>query len=190
MAARGHRILNCWCYEQNQKSLGRVHTSSRKTGNGAPYSMGCVHDSLRIHGRIKYNLRSLRSPFSPPFQRGHCYLCRSDNLYLWCNSGYHFGESPPPEEFQPAGTNFKSRMNDNLKMFLYMVRHDPAVVVGLALIGAASTLFFHVTLKLSRVGFRSYVVSSRATVLFQGNTSKCAKSTVGLRGLCIVSGRA
>jgi hypothetical protein len=49
-------------------------------------------------------------------------------------------------------------MNDNLKMFLYMVRHDPAVVVGLALIGAASTLFFHVTLKLSRVGFRSYVV--------------------------------
>jgi hypothetical protein len=49
-------------------------------------------------------------------------------------------------------------MDDNLKMFLYMVRHDPAVVVGLALIGAASTLFFHVTLKLSRVGFRSYVV--------------------------------
>ena len=43
-------------------------------------------------------------------------------------------------------------------MFVYMVRHDPAVVIGLALIGAASTLFFHVTLKLSRVGFRSYVV--------------------------------
>jgi len=56
-------------------------------------------------------------------------------------------------------------MNDNLKMFLYMVRHDPAVVVGLALIGAASTLFFHVTLKLSRVGFRSYVVFKPPLVL-------------------------
>ena len=80
-------------------------------------------------------------------------------------------------------------------MFVYIVRHDPAVVIGLVLVGTASTLFFHVTLKLSQVGFRSYVVfnppsSSRATGLFQGNTSKCAESTVGLRGLCIVSGRA
>jgi len=56
-------------------------------------------------------------------------------------------------------------MNDNLKIIVYMARHDPAVVVGLALIGAASTLFFHVTLKLSRVGFRSYVVFKPPVVL-------------------------
>jgi len=46
-----------------------------------------------------------------------------------------------------------------------MVRHDPVVVVGLALIGAASTLSFHVTLKLSRVGFRSCVVFKPPVVL-------------------------
>jgi hypothetical protein len=51
-------------------------------------------------------------------------------------------------------------MDKNLRMFVYMVRHDPAVVIGLVLVGTASTVFFHVTLKLSRVGFRSYVVFS------------------------------
>jgi hypothetical protein len=56
-------------------------------------------------------------------------------------------------------------MDDNFEMFLYMVRQDPAVVVGLVLIGTASTLFFHVTLKLSRAGFRSYVVFKPPLVL-------------------------
>src|SRR5215469_7647059 len=56
-------------------------------------------------------------------------------------------------------------MDDNFRMFLYMAQHDPAVVVGLASIGAASTLFFHMTLKLSRVGFRSYVVFKPPFVL-------------------------
>jgi hypothetical protein len=56
-------------------------------------------------------------------------------------------------------------MDENLRMFLYMVRHDPAVVVGLALIGAASALFFHVAVKLSRVGFRSYVVFKPPLIL-------------------------
>ena len=87
-----------------------------------------------------------------------------------------------------------------LRMFVYIVRHDPAVVIGLVLVGTASTLFFHVTLKLSQVGSRLIVavqaplVASRATGLFQGNTPKCAESTVGLRGLlyclwpCLVGG--
>jgi hypothetical protein len=54
-------------------------------------------------------------------------------------------------------------VNDILRMFFYIVRHDPAVVVGLALIATASTLFFHMTLKLSRVGFKSYVVFTLAS---------------------------
>lgn len=56
-------------------------------------------------------------------------------------------------------------MSETLRTLAYMVRHDPAVVVGLALIGAASTLFFHLTLKLSRAGFRSYVVFKPPLVL-------------------------
>jgi hypothetical protein len=49
-------------------------------------------------------------------------------------------------------------MVDNLKMFLYVVRHDPAVVVGLGLIGVAGALWFHVLLQLERVGLGSYAV--------------------------------
>src|ERR1700676_1360391 len=64
--------------------------------------MGCVHDGVRILCWIKYNLRSVWPPFSPPFQRDDCYLCRSDNVRLRCNFDYHFGQGPPPEEFQPA----------------------------------------------------------------------------------------
>jgi hypothetical protein len=64
--------------------------------------MGCVHDGIRILCWIKYNLRSVWPPFSPAFQRDDCYLCRSDNVRLRGNFGYHLGQAPPPEEFQPA----------------------------------------------------------------------------------------
>jgi hypothetical protein len=37
-----------------------------------------------------------------------------------------------------------------------MLRHDPAVVAGLALIGGGASLFFHIVLKLERVGRSSY----------------------------------
>jgi hypothetical protein len=56
-------------------------------------------------------------------------------------------------------------MDENLKMFLFMVRHDPVVVVGLALIGTASALFFHAAVKLSRVGFRSSVIFKPPLIL-------------------------
>jgi hypothetical protein len=56
-------------------------------------------------------------------------------------------------------------MSETLNMLAYMVQNDPAVVAGLALIGTASTLFFQVTLKLSRVGFSSYVVFKPPLVL-------------------------
>jgi hypothetical protein len=49
-------------------------------------------------------------------------------------------------------------VDENLRMFVYMVRHNPAVVVGLGFIGAAGALWFHVLLQLERVGLGSYAV--------------------------------
>jgi hypothetical protein len=46
-------------------------------------------------------------------------------------------------------------MNENLKAVLYMLRHDPTVVAGFALVGVAGFLFFHVLLQMDRVGLRS-----------------------------------
>jgi hypothetical protein len=48
-------------------------------------------------------------------------------------------------------------MNDNLRMIVYIVRHDPAVIAGFALVAISSTLLFHVQLKISRVG-RPYML--------------------------------
>lgn len=49
-------------------------------------------------------------------------------------------------------------MNENLKMFLYMAGHNPAVVLGFGLIGVAGALWFHILLQLERVGLGSYAV--------------------------------
>jgi hypothetical protein len=49
-------------------------------------------------------------------------------------------------------------VDENLKMFVYMVRHNPAVVVGVGFMGAGGALWFHVLLQLERVGLGSYAV--------------------------------
>jgi hypothetical protein len=46
-------------------------------------------------------------------------------------------------------------MDDNLRMFLYMAKHDPAVVAGLLLVGCSSALFFHIQLKMIRAGYKT-----------------------------------
>jgi hypothetical protein len=55
-------------------------------------------------------------------------------------------------------------MDENLRMFFYMVRHDPALVVGLGLIAFAGVLWFHMLLRLESVGLGSY-----ALYIFGGN---------------------
>ena len=49
-------------------------------------------------------------------------------------------------------------MDDNLRMIVYMARHNPTVVVGLGLIGVAGALWFHVLLQLEKVGLGSYAI--------------------------------
>jgi hypothetical protein len=43
-------------------------------------------------------------------------------------------------------------------MIVYMVRHDPMVVLGIVLIGVAGALWFHLLLQLERVGLGSYAI--------------------------------
>jgi len=43
-------------------------------------------------------------------------------------------------------------------MLVYVVRHDPALVIGLGLIGVAGALWFQMLLELERVGLGSYAV--------------------------------
>jgi hypothetical protein len=48
-------------------------------------------------------------------------------------------------------------MNDNLKMIVYMARHDPAVICGFLLLAVAGLLLFRIQLKISRSG-RPYML--------------------------------
>jgi hypothetical protein len=65
----------------------------------------------------------------------------------------------------PSIRNVKMRdVDENLRMFVYMVRHNPLVVVGLGLIGVAGALWFHALLQLERVG-----LGSSAVFKFGGN---------------------
>lgn len=44
-------------------------------------------------------------------------------------------------------------MQNEIQALSYMVKHDPAVVVGFLLIGGSSVLYFHVELKMVRAGY-------------------------------------
>lgn len=44
-------------------------------------------------------------------------------------------------------------MDENLKMFVYMAKQDPAVIAGFLLIGCSSVLFIHIQLKMMRAGY-------------------------------------
>jgi hypothetical protein len=52
-------------------------------------------------------------------------------------------------------------VQDNLRMMVEMLRHDPAVVIGLLLIGAFSILFRHVPCKVRDAGSQTYPMFSR-----------------------------
>ena len=45
-------------------------------------------------------------------------------------------------------------MRDNLRMLAYMAKHDPAVIIGLALIATAAFLLFRIQMQLVRAGHR------------------------------------
>jgi hypothetical protein len=74
-------------------------------------------------------------------------------------------------------------MDENLRMFVYMVRHDPAVVAGLGLIGVAGALWFHVLLQLERVGLGSYAVFKFGRQL--GCSSGVSQGTREIRLACL-----
>lgn len=44
---------------------------------------------------------------------------------------------------------------NNFRSLLYVAHHDPAVIIGLCLIGTASGLFFHLQLKMARAGYKT-----------------------------------
>jgi hypothetical protein len=46
-------------------------------------------------------------------------------------------------------------MDENLEMFVYMAKHDPAVVAGLLLIGCSSVLLIHIQFKMIRAGYKT-----------------------------------
>lgn len=46
-------------------------------------------------------------------------------------------------------------MQNEIQALSYMVRHDPAVVAGLLLIGSSSVLYIHVQLKMVRAGYKT-----------------------------------
>jgi len=46
---------------------------------------------------------------------------------------------------------------ENLRMIVYMARHDPSVIVGFAFIAFSSMLLFHIQMKISQVG-RPYML--------------------------------
>ncbi|HTZ74517.1 MAG TPA: hypothetical protein VMB47_11395 [Candidatus Aquilonibacter sp.] len=52
-------------------------------------------------------------------------------------------------------------MGDNLRILLYMARHDPMVVIGFLLIGTFSILFAHIQFKMRSVGYKTYPLVSR-----------------------------
>lgn len=52
-------------------------------------------------------------------------------------------------------------MQGNLQQISYMVTHDPIVIVGFLLVGAAGFLFIHVQLKMSRAGYKTYLWSAK-----------------------------
>jgi hypothetical protein len=44
---------------------------------------------------------------------------------------------------------------NNFQPIVYMVQHDPAVIVGFLLIGSAAVLFIHIQLKMIRAGYKT-----------------------------------
>jgi hypothetical protein len=46
-------------------------------------------------------------------------------------------------------------MQNEIQALSYMAKHDPAAVVGWALIGCSSVLYIHVELKMVRAGYKS-----------------------------------
>ncbi len=46
-------------------------------------------------------------------------------------------------------------MQNEIQALSYMVRHDPAVVAGLLLIGSSSVLYIHVQLKMVTAGYKT-----------------------------------
>lgn len=46
-------------------------------------------------------------------------------------------------------------MQENLRMIAYLAQHDPAAVVGLAVIGIGAVLFIHVQFKMVRAGYKT-----------------------------------
>ncbi len=52
-------------------------------------------------------------------------------------------------------------MPGSLQRISYLVGHDPIVILGFVLIGAAGFLFIHVQVKMSRAGYETYVWSAR-----------------------------
>lgn len=58
-------------------------------------------------------------------------------------------------------------------MLVYVMRHDPALVIGLGLIGIAGALWFHMLIEMERVGLGPY-----------------ERNTTGPDGLSIPCGRA
>lgn len=54
-------------------------------------------------------------------------------------------------------------LRENLRAIIEMARHDPPAILEFLLIGAFAVLFFHVQLKMQKVGYKAYdvLVSSR-----------------------------
>lgn len=44
---------------------------------------------------------------------------------------------------------------NDFKPIVYMVQHDPAVVLGLLIIGSSAVFFFHIQLKMIRAGYKT-----------------------------------
>ena len=44
---------------------------------------------------------------------------------------------------------------NDFKQIFYMAQHDPAVILGLLLMGSSAVFFFHIQLKMIRAGYKT-----------------------------------
>ncbi len=58
---------------------------------------------------------------------------------------------------------------NNFQPFVYMARHDPAIIAGLMLIGGAVVLYTHIQLQMIRAGYKTSYAYLKRPVLASNN---------------------